>query len=277
MPVTPSSPRLAYRIHGTEGPPILLIMGLAMRGVVWRPQVEDLERDHRLLTFDNRGIGESEAAPGRWTMADMADDAQRVLDTVGWDSAHVVGVSMGGMVAQELALRAPGRLRSLTLIATHAGGPVAIVPPLAGLAGFLATNLLPDTERYGALAKLLYPDEFLRVVDRDALLSRMRDHVGVRPPARTRNEQVLAVMRHDTRARLARLEVPTMVVTSERDALVSPKRQHDLLSRIPRARHVSFDRAGHGVIFQCAPVLNGHIRRHVSEHEPILPHVQVHA
>lgn len=277
MPTTTTSPRLAYRFHGTAGPPVLLIMGLGMRGLVWRPQIDGLAKDHRLLTYDNRGIGESDEVPGRWTMRDMAADAERVLDAAGWDTAHVVGVSMGGMVAQELALATPGRLRSLTLIATHAGGPRAWVPSVEGLRGFLGTNLLPEDQRVEALARLLYPSDFLRAVDREALRQRMSDQLGGRAASSTRQRQLLAVMRHDTRARLAALDVPTLVVTSERDALVVPSRQHELARRIPRARHVRFDRAGHGVIFQCAPVLNGHIRRHVARHEPILPHVRVHA
>ncbi|MCA9606673.1 MAG: alpha/beta hydrolase [Myxococcales bacterium] len=277
MPTTTTSPRIAYRLHGTQGPPVLMIMGLGMRGVVWRPQIDGLAKDHRLVTFDNRGIGESEDVGGRWTMRDMAADAERLLDTLGWDTAHVVGVSMGGMIAQELALAAPGRLRSLTLIATHAGGPGAFLPSFAGVRGFLGTNLLPEDQRVNALAGLLYPADFLRSVDREALRQRMADQLGGRAASSTRKKQVWAVMHHDTRARLAKLDVPTLVVTSEKDALVLPARQHDLVRRIPRARHVRFDRAGHGVIFQCAPVLNGHVRRHVAKHEPILPHVRVHA
>lgn len=277
MPTTTTSPRIAYRLHGTSGPPVLMIMGLGMRGLVWRPQIDGLAKDHRLLTFDNRGIGDSDDVPGRWSMRDLAADAERLLDAVGWDDAHVVGVSMGGMIAQELALAAPGRLRSLTLIATHAGGPGAFLPSFAGVRGFLGTNLLPEDRRVEALARLLYPGDFLRAVDRDALRQRMRDQLGGRAASSTRQRQVHAVMRHDTRARLAALTVPTLVVTAERDALVVPARQRDLARRIPNARHVSFDRAGHGVIFQCAPVLNGHIRRHVAKHEPALPHARVHA
>lgn len=265
---TPGTPRLAYELVGTEGPPVLLVMGLGMRGRVWRPQVDALRADHRVATFDHRGVGESDPAPGSFTLAELAGDALRVLDALGWSSAHVVGVSMGGMVAQELALAAPERVRSLALIATHAGGAGAWRIPLGGLARFLAVSLGRDDERFGALAALLYPRDFLRSFDREALLARMREHLGGRAPARTRQLQMRAVMRHDTRARLAGLAVPTLVVSCGRDLLVRPARQRELAARIPGARHVHLDEAGHGVIFQCAPVLAGHLRRHVAAHEP---------
>ncbi len=260
-------------MHGTSGPPILLVMGLGMHGMVWGPQIDGLSPDHRLITFDNRGIGDSEAAPGEWSMSDMAEDALRVLDAAGWDSAHVIGVSMGGMIAQEIALNAPDRVRSLTLIATHAGGRTGWLPPFAGIIRFLEVNLLPAEERFGALARLLYPADFLRVVDQETLRSRMADQLGTRASAATRNQQLRAVMRHDTRARLASLAMPAMVVTCGRDGLVNPRRQLDLLVRIPGAKHVSFEHAGHGVIFQCAQVLNGHIARHVADAEPSQPTV----
>lgn len=278
MPFTPTSPRISYRLHGSHGPPVLLLMGLGMRGLVWRPQVEGLRDDHRVVTVDNRGIGDSEPVPGRWTMKDMADDAVRVLDALGWESAHVVGVSMGGMYAQELALAAPDRVRSLALIATHAGGPLRFVPPGEGLRGFLGTNFLPGDRRFGALASLLYPNDFLRMVDRDALVSRMGDQLGTRAEGRIRLQQMYAVARHDTRDRLHRLgAIPTLVVSGGRDALVAPRLQRHLAASIPGAEHVHFDQAGHGLIFQCAHALNRQLRRHFATNEPISPPVRVHA
>jgi len=257
---------------------VLLLMGLGMRGLVWRPQVEGLKDDHRLVTIDNRGIGDSEAVPGRWTMRDMADDAVRVLDALGWASAHVVGVSMGGMYAQELALAVPDRLRSLTLIATHAGGPFRFVPPGEGIRGFLGTNFLPAGRRFGALASLLYPNDFLRMVDRDAIEARMADQLGTRADGDVRLQQLFAVAGHDTRGRLHRLgSIPTLVVSAGRDALVSPRLQRHLAASIPGARHVHFDQAGHGLIFQCAKALDRQLRRHFLENEPILPPVRIHA
>src|SRR3954471_8301499 len=94
---TDTSPRLAYHVEGAAGPPVLLVMGFGMSGVVWRPQVGALRAEHRVAFYDHLGLGDSDPAPPRPTMATMAGDALRVLDALDWPSAHVVGVSMGGM------------------------------------------------------------------------------------------------------------------------------------------------------------------------------------
>src|SRR5690606_24348175 len=101
--MTETSPRLAYVVRGTSGPDVLLIMGFGMGKELWEPQLAGLERTHRLVAFDNRGVGASERGDRRaFSMALLADDACRVLDAVGLERAHVVGVSMGGMIAQEM-------------------------------------------------------------------------------------------------------------------------------------------------------------------------------
>lgn len=265
--VTDGSPRIAFTRHGDRGPRVLMIMGMGMRGRVWRPQVEELSRDHRLVTFDNRGVGDSEEAPGAWGMKDMAGDALRVMDAAGWDRAHVVGVSMGGMIAQELALAAPSRVTSLTLIATHAGGPSSRVPPLRGVRGFLQVNLLPPEERHHALAYLLYPADYLRVADRGAMARRMEEQLGSRPSPRTRLGQLRAVMTHDTRSRLASLRMPVQTIRAGRDGLVSPREQARLASLVPGDDDVLYDFAGHGLIFQCARAINARLRRWFAAHE----------
>src|SRR6266540_7121268 len=114
-------PRL-HHVRRGSGEPLLLIMGMGGHHRMWgEPLLSLLESDFDMVAFDHRGIGTSDRADDPFTVADLADDAARVLDEVGWDSAHVFGVSLGGMVAQELVLRHRTRVRTLTLGCTYPG------------------------------------------------------------------------------------------------------------------------------------------------------------
>lgn len=267
MPLTPTTPRIAYSVHGDSGPPVLLIMGFGMRGRVWRLQVEAFQRNHRVVTFDNRGIGDSEGAPGPWRMRDLASDALRVLDALGWPSAHVVGASMGGMIAQEVALHAPDRLRSLGLLVTHAGGPSARPPLARSLRSLVGGRLLPPERRLHPIGHLLYPRRFVRSTDREALAARMAEQTGARVPPSTWRKQFGAISKHDTRARLPRLETPTLVVSAARDALVDPRESERLARYLPRAELLRFEEAGHGILYQCAETLNRRLLGHIARHD----------
>lgn len=265
MPLSSVFPRLSYEIHGDTGPRVLLVMGFGMGGHMWRPQVEGLQGTHRLLTFDHAGIGQSDAPEHLPTIASMARGALRLLDEVGWRDAHVVGVSMGGMISQEIALAAPDRVRSLTLIATHSGGPRAVVPPLEGLALFVRTNSSGPAGRVEALKRLLYTPEFIATVDEGALDRRMHDMVGRRAPRHVVGGHLHAVLRHATRSRLAKIQAPTLVVRPGRDVLVRPEGSDTLHRHIPGARLRRFDDAGHGITFQCAEELNQEIASHIQQ------------
>ena len=266
---TSTTPRLRYWTAGQGRAPVLLIMGFGMQGRVWRPQIQDLGRDHRLAFYDHRGVGESErGAAARWTMADMAADALRVLDALGWESAHVVGVSMGGMIAQHLALRAEPRVRSLTLIATHEGGLLEALPTPRGMKLFVDSFLARGRgEKVAALRELLYPPEFLATVDETALAERMRDQVGRPAPRPVLLAQLEAVWRHRAGPRLVGLEVPALIVKPARDLLVRPTCSDSLHARMPHARLLELPDAGHGATFQSARTLNAAIRRLVSDAE----------
>lgn len=249
--------KLAYNAAGEDGAPVLLIMGYTVPGSAWVHQVPDLAEHHRVAWYDHRGCGYTRAEPGAYTMALLASDGVRLMDHLGWESAHIVGVSMGGMVGQELALGWSERVRSLSLIATHAGGLRSRLPPLAGLAGFLRANFGPRRERLRNLERLLFPDDFLAGCDRHWLGEVLRNDFGRPIPTKYRLSQMAAVLRHDTRDRLERLHaIPTLVVKPGRDKLVSPEACEQLAWRIPGAKLKVYPEAGHGLIRQCASQLN---------------------
>ncbi|MEM6958646.1 MAG: alpha/beta fold hydrolase [Myxococcota bacterium] len=265
MPRTVSQPAIAYETHGERGPRVLLIMGFSMRGALWRPQLEGLKGDHQLASFDHRGLGDSASSGRLWTMATFAEDALRVCDALDWETAHVVGVSMGGMIAQELALRAPKRVRSLSLIATHpGGGPLSFLPPTEGLGLFLRAQM-PGDGRIDAIRRLLYPAAYLATCDRAALNERMRNQLMRPVPRQTLIRQLIAISRHDTRARLSSLEMPTLIVKPSLDLLVPPQGSDRLAKAIPHARLVVLEDAGHGAIFQRASAVNDAVRRNIHE------------
>jgi len=240
---------------------VLFIMGFGMPGAVWEPQVTELGRDHRCCHYDHLGVGDSERGPLLRTIPSMADDAIRILDDLSWERTHVVGVSMGGMIAQELALRAPDRLDTLTLVATHGGAPIASMPTPKGLWLFLKGLFGGKAARMKSLPRLLYPDSFL-----SAMGAELRDHLDVRlgrPPAfRTVLGQLYAVMRHSTESRVSAIELPTLLVRPGDDILIRPTQTDRLAARMPKARVLRFDDAGHGVTFQKAAELNTALRAH---------------
>lgn len=269
MPVTTSLPKLSYTQVGHRGPHVLLIMGFGMRGEVWKPQVEGLGGECQVVYYDARGIGESDPVGDSLSMTDMAHDAQRVLDAVGWkDKVHLVGVSMGGMVAQELALLEPDRFASLSLLATHAGGRAAWLPPVSGIWNFLAMRIGPPKQRARAFARLLYPRSYLRTAaDHDAFRKRMKLQMGHQPHPLTLRRQLAAIRRHDTRARLPKVEIPTLIVKPELDILVSPAHSDRIKQGIKHAAMMSLPNVGHGLIFQSADQINTRLLEHFRKSE----------
>jgi pimeloyl-ACP methyl ester carboxylesterase len=174
---------------------------------------------------------------------------------------------MGGMIAQELALLAPERVRSLALIATHAGGVLAALPSAEGIRRFVEANVGGPAQRVEALKRLLYPPEYLAATDLDQLNRRLTETYGRRPPPETLRGHLYAVTLHRTEARLGRVRTPTLVVKPARDILVDPRNSDVLATAIPGARLVRFDDAGHGVMFQRAAALNGELVRHIAAAE----------
>ena len=253
---------------GESGPRVVLIMGFGMSRIGWFPQVDDLKCDHQLLTFDNRGTGESDPVDDPYTLDDLADDTVGLMDHVDWPDAHVVGVSMGGMVAQHLALRHRERVKSLTLIATSPGPANLLLPTIEGLKQFAKANTSTDEARLRALLNLLIPPPFHSRVEADPRWHTFKSDFLNPIPRKTMVMQLRAVALHNTAKDLRQLSgLPTLVIRPDSDVLIRPSNSDRLVDSITGARLLTFPEAGHGVGFQCAEEVNAHLRAHIAAKE----------
>jgi pimeloyl-ACP methyl ester carboxylesterase len=229
---------------GVSGDPVLLIMGLAASSRLWFRLLPWLTREHRVIVFDNRGTGSSAPVRGRVTMSGMADDAVTVLDAAGIERAHVVGASMGGMIAQQMALDHRDRVASLVLACTTSGGRNG-TPSWRLLASAAVRPLLGSRRSFPLVAPALYAAATLRDhPDRvaDDLDRRIADSTS----PLTLYAQLGAIALHDTRPRLHELEgMPVLVVHGLEDRLVPPARGRELAQLIPGAHLELIPACGH--------------------------------
>jgi pimeloyl-ACP methyl ester carboxylesterase len=253
---------LYYELAG-NGLPILLIQGVGVVGGGWRPQVGGLSDFHTLL-FDNRGIGKSVPCRGPITIEAMADDARALLDAVGWKSAHVVGHSMGGVIAQQLALDCPDRVRSLSLICTFPRGKDGGRLTLSTLWMGLRTRIGSKRMRRRAFLEMLMPKEFLQNENEEELARRVGGLVGrdLAEQAPILMKQFRALARHDCSKRLGELaSIPTLVLNAAHDPIALPCHGRMLANLIPGARFELIPDASHGVILQKADQINQMLRQ----------------
>jgi pimeloyl-ACP methyl ester carboxylesterase len=255
---------IAYDIAGA-GEPVLFIQGVGVHGAGWKPQVEELATDHACLTFDNRGMGRSVPLQGRPTMEAMVADAEALLHAAGWDSAHVVGHSMGGLIALELALRARARVRSLALLCTFPRGTDATALTARMLWLGLRSNLGTRRMRRHAFLEIILPPHALVGADRDALAAKWEPlfghDLGVQPPIAMR--QLSAMRGTDTTPRLGELAgLPTLILSALHDPIARPAIARAMATKIPGARHVEFPDASHGLPIHDAPRVNALLREH---------------
>src|SRR4051794_21145556 len=234
---------LPYESSG-DGPPVLLIMGLGLPGDAWWRTVPVLAHACRVITFDNRGSGLAESPSGPLTIAGMAADAIAVLDAAGIERAHVYGISMGGMIAQELALAFPERVGSLVLGATSPGGAVATPPEAATLAFLARRAAMPDEEGRWASVPYVYSERTRRQggarIGED--LARRRGY-AFQPVGYS--AQLMAAAAHDAAARLSTISAPTFVVHGAEDRMVPAENGRALAAAIPGAELLLVDDAAH--------------------------------
>jgi pimeloyl-ACP methyl ester carboxylesterase len=238
----PDKARISWQADGPEDrQAVLLIMGLGYPAAMWFRQVPALTERYRVIRVDNRGAGHTGDVPGApYTVETMAADCLAVLDAAEVNSAHVVGISMGGLMAQEIALTAPERVRSLCLLATHPGIAHAVMNPEAMA---MLGNRGELTAREAAEASI--PFNYVPSTPRE----RIEEDWAVRLPLAATNEgyvaQLSGTSQWDGYDRLDRITSPTLVLHGELDALVPPDNGRILADRIPGAELVTVPQANH--------------------------------
>ncbi len=240
---------LSYNVKG-NGPPLVLIIGFASARNLWYSAVSAFSKSHRVITFDNRGFGKSEKPPGPYTTRMLADDTLGLMDHLGIKKAHVLGGSLGGMVAQEIAIGHPDRLDKLILSATSAGGPrlhdafaEMIKASYPDWDSAKPEDLTPARLQqfmvamaslsFDGLAKTLS----MPLVKLQARRGKIEVPVG----------QLQAMLSHDALDRLASIQAPTLVLTGEKDQLIPSGSAQELAAGIKGARLVVIEGAAHAL------------------------------
>jgi pimeloyl-ACP methyl ester carboxylesterase len=222
--------------------PLLLIMGLGATLEWWQRLIPVLTPRYRTIVYDNRGVGRSDVPPGPYSIAQMAEDALAVMDAAGLRTAHVFGASMGGMIAQELALHHPSRIRSLILGCTACGGEHVVPASREVAIAIGARQTMPREQAMWTMAPYIFDEGTPR--------ERIAEDIAVRLRANVSNDgyfaQLAAVRGWEgTHDRLAGLTMPTLVIHGETDQLVPVENGRIVARAIPHARLVTLPHASH--------------------------------
>ncbi|RLN74060.1 hypothetical protein BBJ28_00000348 [Nothophytophthora sp. Chile5] len=268
---------MAYAIHESENEApkgdelrLVMVMGYSYCKEEWAPTIDalltqwealGLETKLKILTFDNRGVGGSDAPWGKYSTKMMAADLEALLDHVGWQKAHILGTSMGGMISQELALRAPERLLSLELVTTSRG---RFCPDYSCLGEIVKTMVLTDKVKVAqASLCFVYTEEYMTQlfhgeVMRDILIQYHLDGSAARgsPPTPGALGQTAALVLHyvsdDQLHQIRGQGFPILILGAGKDLAITPP-HNDLLKRELAAPHVTsvdFPEANHAVFLQ---------------------------
>jgi 3-oxoadipate enol-lactonase len=255
--------RLYYEVHG-EGDPLVIVMGLGGDLLAWARQIPEFAKTYRVIAVENRDVGRSSYADGPYEIADMADDTLAVVDELGIDDFHLLGVSMGGAISQQIALKAPERVRTLTLCVTWGGGG-RYMQVRSRLLGEIYKRLSHE-EQVEFLMLQGMSEQFYENADAAAWLKRM---ILSNPnPQETEGwvRQLEACGRHDVRDRLADLAMPVHVVGAEHDGMVPPWKSTELAELIPGAKLTMLPGAAHLVNIEDADAFNAAVLEFLGQH-----------
>jgi len=254
--------RLYYETHG-DGEPLLCVHGLSCDTLAWLPQIQAFAGAHRTVIFDNRDVGRSSMAEPGYDIADMARDAIALADELELDSFHLLGISMGGAIAQEIALQVPDRVRTLTLAVTfHDSSTYA--KRLAEVWGARVRQVSHE-QHIDELMLLNHSQPFFENPEmvefvRTAMLSNPHPQ-----PPEAFCRQLAACACHDTRERLGSLTMPTHVIGGEYDILVPIWKSRGIAESIPGAKLTVLPEAPHGLSLERAEEFNAAVLQFIRE------------
>ena len=250
-----SSGVMHYDIQGT-GDALLLIPGFASGAWSWSWQTPELARSFTVITFDPLGIGGSTINEGATvSIYAIADNIESLMEAFEIDSAHVLGISFGGFVGQEFAVRYPHRVRRLVLASTSFGGPDHVAPAMPVLAAFASTDGLNTAERIRKYMRVAFTPEFVEAhgetVDR---FCRLREESFV--PREVYIQQLQAALSFDMQDKVSAIEAETLVVTGENDVVVPAENSRNLAAALPNAQLATISGTGHMAFVEKADEFN---------------------
>jgi pimeloyl-ACP methyl ester carboxylesterase len=245
MPYADVNGRRLHYIRRGEGEPLLLIQGMGGNHLSWgEPFLAELERGFDLVAYDHRGVGRSSYVTDPFSIVELADDAAALLDALGWETAHVVGISMGGMVAQELALRHPERLRTLTLGCTYSGGEGSALASSHVMSKLAEAMMSGDPERAIATSFEVNVSPGYGA-DKSAYATFYEMATALPTAVPVIMLQAQAIQAHDTLDRLGDITAPTLVIHGTEDEMLPHTNAVLIASRIPHARLETLQGVGH--------------------------------
>jgi pimeloyl-ACP methyl ester carboxylesterase len=246
---------LYYERAGT-GQPLLFINGLGANITETPYLTESYSRHFDYITYDRRGCGRSDKPDGAYSIAQDADDAAGLLEALGIDCAAVYGSSLGGMVAQELALRHPRRVSALILGCTTGGAIRGVQPAPETIQRLAANQQLPGEEGWAAGWRLGYSDQYI-AENYDGLIARSRVSSQYGAPSDSYMRQIVAAAQHDTWDRLGEIACPVMIIHGSEDVMIPVGNAHMLAERISHAEVHILEGMGHGYNLEAQAIADG--------------------
>ena len=245
---------LYYEIHG-EGYPMVLIRGLGSNADHWYTQTPVFSSRYRVVSFDNRGIGRSDKPNEPYTISMMADDTVGLMDALGISRAHILALSMGGMIAQEIALKYPEKVESLVLACTHCGGKHAISASEEISAIFAEYITTGSREAARMASKCLFAEATLKGAP-EVVQHYQEISARFPPTPDVLIRQWEAIKDHDTWDDLHNIQAPTLVLTGKEDVLIPPENSRILAEGIPNAQLQMIEGGGHQFLVEQAHAFN---------------------